>query len=206
MKWSVETTGDRVTYVPQSDGQVLQPGWDYLLVVEADIGAASFEEPIQLGGMGFQLLDEIKRQELRSRQSLLIQQVISEEAKVLATARLYLEHDLVSEAILLLDNVLTTGKETAALHLLIGELYQDRLLVAPPAAKHYKRAIALAEEANLEEKAIAYEGLGRVRAAMQNFTEAVDLLTQARGIYEMLGDRDRVEGLDKTIRELMEMS
>ncbi|MBP0019387.1 MAG: tetratricopeptide repeat protein [Cyanobacteria bacterium SBLK] len=202
MQWSVETTGDRVTYVPQSDVQVLQPEWGYFLVVEADTGTTSFEEPAQLGGMGFQLLDESAREELRSRQEKLIQQALSEEAKALATARLYLEYDLVSETILLLETVLTTSKETAALHLLIGELYQDRLLIAPPAARHYERAIALADEANLEEKAIAYEGLGRVRAAMQNFTEAIDLLTTARGIYEELGDRDRVEELDKTIQEL----
>ncbi|MGK7927139.1 MAG: tetratricopeptide repeat protein [Spirulina sp.] len=201
MEWSEKTTDTSIVYIPQSDEQVLQPGWDYLLVVETDTGIASFEEPVQLGGMGFQLLDETEEQEVRSRQYSFIQQSISLEAKGLAIARLFLEYDLISEAILLLESVVPMS-ETAALHLLIGELYQDRLLIAPPAAKHYQRAIALADEANLEEKALAYEGLGRVRTAMQNFTEAIDLLTTARGIYEELGNRDRVEELDKTIQEL----
>ncbi|WP_204103189.1 MULTISPECIES: tetratricopeptide repeat protein [Spirulina sp. CCY15215] len=202
MQWSVETTDTSLVYIPESDEQVLQPGWDYLLVVETDTGVASFEESVQLGGMGFQLLDKTEEKELRSRQSLFIQQSISLEAKGLAIARLFLEYDAIGEAILLLESVLPMS-ETAALHLLIGELYQDRLLIAPPAAKHYERAIALADEANLEEKALAYEGLGRVRAAMQNYTDAIDLLTQARRIYEELGDRDRLEELDKTIQELI---
>ncbi|NEP61934.1 MAG: tetratricopeptide repeat protein [Symploca sp. SIO2G7] len=198
--WKTKVSDTQIVYPGE---QPLQPGGYYLLIVRADTGASSTDEPIIPGGLGFSLLEATSAQQVRSQAAEIAQQPWTKQAKTLALVNLYLKYGLTFEAVEMLEDLVNGGVETAPIYNKVGELYLNFLALAPQAKTYYAQAVKLADSNDIEEQTVAQEGLGQVQARFGNQDEAIRLLTMARDGYEALGDTERVSQLEKQLRALI---
>lgn len=186
------------TFVVYSGKPPLESGVDYLLMIEADTGASSQEE--DLPDLGFGLLGENEAQRVSEGVEQLVNLDLAQEAKSLALVHLYKGYDLKAEAIATLEALVNKGSQTAAVFRTLGDFYLEiglNLL----AESRYLRAIELAA-ADVEGQALVAASLVKVYEAIANRQEAIHWLTQARNRYQILGDMQRLEELEKQQREL----
>ncbi|MBP0016323.1 MAG: hypothetical protein J7647_02050 [Cyanobacteria bacterium SBLK] len=140
VEWTTETDRTQIVY----SGEIpLQPEGHYFFIVTADTGQSSRQEPPQLGGMGFWLLDESTAQRVREKEAHILQTVPEGTANTLAIAHLYLKHGLISEGISRLEEWIALGGRSASVHRLLGDLYANHLLLDIQARQHYERAETL---------------------------------------------------------------
>ncbi|MEA5468177.1 hypothetical protein [Spirulina sp. 06S082] len=151
----------------------------------------------------FTLLEAILAQQVQTKANF-AETMPSEAAKVLATVGVYLQYDLAGEAIALLESLLASGMDNAAIRLQLGNLYLQELLVASPALEHYQQAMQFIAVENWEDRSQIEEGLGLVYVSLKNKDEAILWLTRARSSYEELGDSQRARELSQKITEISE--
>jgi hypothetical protein len=139
--WQTQVEGTEVVYSGESP---LEPGVDYLLMVEADTGTSSLEE--ESPDLGFSLLDENEATVVREAVEQLVKLDLADETKSFALANLYRVHDLNAEAIATLEALVKRGSQIAAIYRTLGDLYLEVGLNSL-AENYYMRASQLAAEA-----------------------------------------------------------
>jgi hypothetical protein len=192
--WSqANVVGDRLQY--PENAPALQPGIDYLLVVQANAtGRMSTEDPAK--GLGFQLMDNTKRQEVtKQRDAILSLTALDEQARKLALAVYYAgvvsggRRAMYGEAWLRFEDVAQTAS-APAIQRQIGDLLHAMLLPIE-AEKAYSTTLELAKSlGDLETLAAAQAGLWRV-------TGDKAWLDKAITTYELLGDQNQADALRK---------
>lgn len=194
--WETEVSESQVLYA----GDPLQPGKSYFLIINADTGPSSRSEPPN--NLGFRVLDEQTAQTVRQEQQKIEGQPLSETGKTLAIAHLYRKYELFAEAIALLETLTHSDAATAAIYHQLGDLYFENLALPAPARQSYTQAIERVDPIDLEAQAAIQVGLGRSHAALGDTETAKRWLTLAKNGYETLGDRERVEALERIIDSL----
>ena len=197
--WSQKVNGTQVVYPGKPP---LKPGIAYSLVVEAANGKSSQDE--ETGGLQFNLLEPQQVQQVQKAVALLDQQGLPDEVKTLYLVELYRDPDfnLLAEAIDTLEASAAEGNQKPVVYRLLGDLYWQiglKLL----AETHYLKAIDLAKSPmDLEERAAAEFGLGKLYAVTRNQSEASYWLKQALAEYKILGDIKRVSDLEQRLDRL----
>lgn len=197
LDWETETSE---TYVNGADIPLLQEREVYLLIVETDNNRSSREEGVP--GLGFLLLPEAETRIVQKAQTDIIALDLPPESEALALAHLYIEYDLITEAIERLSVVVDAGTQTAAVYHLLGALYRQIGLPLMAEAQ-YLQAISLAQNGNEIDGLALYQAeLGEIYLDLGDKVEAVRWLEEARQNYEILGDAQQVEALAKQIENL----
>jgi hypothetical protein len=178
----------------------LQPGTDYLLIVEANNGKFSKDEG--LPGLGFSLLAQEEADRVRADVARIDALNLSADATAFALAQLFSGHQLYAEAIELLENSAATNDRATNVYRALGDLYQHVGLLMQAEAR-YLRAVEIAEAVgDIESGTAAKAKLGEVYLALGNKTEAREWLTQAQAGYESLGDSQRASEIAEQLQEL----
>lgn len=196
--WQTEVQGTEVRYTGEPP---LQPGVEYLLIVETDTGASSREEGI-IGALKFKLLNETDAQQVQTDVQQLAKQELTGEAKVLSLANLYSKYGLISEAIEMLEALAKNESQTATVYCSLGILYREVGLILWAEAGYLKAFELAASVGDIEGQAEVAVGLGDVYDALNNLQEGIRWFTQARDIYETLGDTQRARKLEEKLAEL----
>jgi hypothetical protein len=178
----------------------LQPGLDYLLVVEADNGKSSKDEG--LPGLGFSLLPDEEVQRVSAHAAKIQGLNLSESANTFALAQMYSSHNLDAEAIEMLEELTQQDHQTASVYRALGELYQQVGLLAMAESSHIHALEVAKSVGEVESIAAAQTGLGEVYMALGNKNEAIRWFTEARAGYESLGDLQRANQIGERLQEL----
>ena len=178
----------------------LEPNVTYLLIVVADNGTSSPDEGVP--DLSFSLLDEHNAQNKWAGAVKLTELNLSAEAEAFVMAKLYAGHNLIAEAIEMLEILAEGGSQKAAVYRTLGDLYRHiglNLL----AEDRYLTAIQLTDVADdVEGLATAQAGLGEVYVALGKVDEAIKWLTEAKAGYDALGDTERTSELENRLAEL----
>jgi tetratricopeptide (TPR) repeat protein len=194
--WQEQVEATEVEY---PGDPALQPGTDYLLIVEADSGKSSKDEG--LPGLGFSLLAQEEAARLRADMARVDALNLSADARAFALAQLYAGHQLYAEAIELLEQS-AANDQAANVSRALGELYQQVGLLIQ-AESSYSRAVELAEGVgDLESATSARARLGEVYLALGNKNESRIWFTQAQAGYESLGDSQHAGEIAARLAEL----
>lgn len=178
VEWEREVTTTKVVY--PADQPPLQPGAEgYLMKVEANNGSAP-------GKAIFGLLDRKKATLVRSAAQRLEQQKLTNDAKTLALAELYIGQGLIAEATELLEASAAKGSQTAAVYYLLGNLYAKTNWLQQ-SERNFLKAVKLATTAkDTEGQAAAAARLGKVYSVMGNSSQAAYWEQHAKKEYQAL--------------------
>jgi tetratricopeptide (TPR) repeat protein len=198
LNWEMTVSGTEAVYPGEP---ALKPGVRYRLIVEANTGASS-ETPVVEGDTEFGLLDEGEVERVKSEVGAIDKQVPNENAQKLAISNLYLNTNLIAEAIEILENIQKAGGETPPINRALGDMYLEKLQLVPQAEVYYSKAINTAKPDDIEELTAARYGLGQVHSAMRNNLEAMKYLRMAKDGYTTLGDLPMAEKVEKQLRDL----
>jgi tetratricopeptide (TPR) repeat protein len=196
--WEMIVSGTEAVYPGEPP---LKPGVNYKLIVVANTGASS-EDAVGEGDTEFSVLDEAEVERVKSEVGAIGQTVPNESAQKLAISSLYLNTNLIAEAIDILESLPKKGVETPPIYRSLGDLYLERLQLVPQAESYYSQVITTAKPDDIEELTAALYGLGQVHSAMRNNLKAMDYLRQAKDGYITLGDLAMVEKIDKQLLDL----
>ncbi len=205
----VTPEGEVVNWTTQvSETQVvsqlpLNPGIEYLVIVQANPGASSLDEPTRPGGLHFSVLDDTQAQSIQAKAAEISQQDWQDSAKALAQVQLYTENQLIAAAIALLEDLVASGVESAPIYRRLAELYLYDLALVPQANTYYTKAVALVDPNDLEEQAAGLEGLAQTQLALAQNDAAIRSFKLALDVYKQLGDGERVQQLESTVEELI---
>jgi len=181
--WEVDTSANEVEY---SDTNLLDPEVWYTIVVTANNGRSSKEE--QIAGIGFSPLSRTDRERLNASVGQINSLDISEEAKSLAIAHLYIQFDLRSDAIELLDQLLIEGYSSSVIYRTLGNLYEQVGLFLL-AEESFKQSIQFAEKSgDVEDLALAKKALGEIYHSRGFSDVSENMLLEALEIFEMIGE------------------
>lgn len=193
--WETETDRTEISY----NGKPLERGKNYILIVEADNGAASDEG---LPGLGFALLNADDAHQVNTVANLLREGELTEEIGALQLAHLYTGYGLRAEAIATLEALAKKGTKNIAVYRLLGYLY-ERVELNRLAESRYLKMVELATEAeDLQALATAQGRLGKVYARRGNRDRAIRWFTEALASYEKLGDSQRVLEIQRRLERL----
>ncbi|WP_424101986.1 tetratricopeptide repeat protein [Moorena producens] len=204
LNWTQEFSRDQVCQdgicqVVYPGSKPLKPGVDYKLVVDTDTNSSSTKD--STGGLGFNLIYSDQAKKIKVMAGRIKEQNLPKEFKPLALADLYADDDLKAEAIEILEGQ-ENDQKIVPIYRLLGDLYR-RIGLVLEAEIPYLEAVKLAKATDhWEELAAAKAGLGEVNYARGNRQEGVNLLEEAKAIYEQFGDRKRVGELEKRLEEL----
>ncbi len=198
LNWEMTVSGTEVVYPTEP---ALKPGVSYKLIVVANTGASS-EDAVAEGDTEFSVLDQGEVERVKSEVGAIGQKVPNESAQKLAISSIYLNTNLIAEAIDILENLQKTGVETPPIYRSLGDLYLERLELVPQAESYYSKVIQAAKPDDIEELTAARYGLGQVHAAMRNNLEAMGYLRLAKDGYITLGDLAMAEKIDKQLMDL----
>ena len=198
LNWEMTVSGTEAVYPGEP---ALKPGVRYRLIVEANTGASS-ESPVVEGDTEFRLLEPKQVQGVKDAVGAIDKQVPNENAEKLAIANLYLNTNLIAEAIEILENIQKAGVETPPINRALGDMYLEKLQLVPQAEVYYSKAINTAKPDDIEELTAARYGLGQVHSAMRNNLEAMKYLRMAKDGYTTLGDLPMAEKVEKQLRDL----
>lgn len=188
----------RTTEIPY-DGKPFQPGMSYSVVVQTDKGESSRES---LPNLGFRRLSPDDVRQVETVTNFIAKQGLTDEAKALPFAYLYMGYGLRSEAIKVLEAEVTKGSKNLPIYRLLGDLY-SRIQLNLLAGDSYEKAIGLANAANdIQALATVQAKLGEVYEARGDRTNAVRLYRDALNNYRQLGDSQRVREIEQKIKEL----
>ena len=198
LNWEMTVSGTEAVYPGEP---ALKPGVRYRLIVEANTGASS-ESPLVEEDTAFRLLEPKQVQGVKDAVGAIDKQVPNENAQKLAIANLYLNTNLIAEAIEILENIEKTGGETPPINRALGDMYLEKLQLVPQAEVYYSKAINTAKPDDIEELTAARYGLGEVHSAMRNNLEAMKYLRMAKDGYTALGDLPMAEKVEKQLLDL----
>lgn len=195
--WETKVEGTEVIYGGE---QPLQPNAYYWLIVEAEINSdtkvSSFDES-ELS-KSIEIIDPETSEKINLAREEIEQEQWNEPTKKLAIANLYLQHELVSEAVLILEDLVKNQSATRAIYRQLGDLYFQKLLLVPQARDYYLQALTLSGD--LEETTVIQEELSRVYRSLGEKEEAIKWLNLAKAGYESLGDYEQVEELNQQLK------
>ncbi|MCC5624280.1 lipopolysaccharide assembly protein LapB [Nostoc sp. CHAB 5715] len=163
VNWETEVSTTEVVYPGEPS---LKPGeGGYLLTVEADNGESSDKAT-------FGLLDANQATIVRDATERIAKENLTDDAKTLAQAELYIGQGLIAEATEILSASTVKDSQTAAIYYILGDLYAQVQLL-PQAEASYIKAMKLATIVNDQEGqtvvatrlAQLYEALGNSRPA-----------------------------------------
>jgi hypothetical protein len=218
--WSMTTQEPQVDYTAVS---LLEPGYYYSLEVVTDTGLSS-ELDEGAAQDGFELLFpedwEIVQARLALWEAPWESPDLSETDRTLLMARVYVQHQLLADAINLLEPLVAEEIQEPLVHAALGEVYSYAGLNTL-AQQQYEQALALAQTLNqtlaqtptqeqngelditpnqlLEAEALSILGLAEISTVLGDQSQALTLLEQALERYETLGDRDQVIRLKRQI-------
>jgi len=198
--WETLTPQTSIPY----EGLPLQPGRSYWLIVEADTGTSSLDETTQpgSGSLQFRRLSESETDRIRQAEQRIRQRDWTASTKRLLLANLYTRNGLFADAIAQLESLKQPTEANAApLCRRLGDLYWRYLGVAPQARVAYGRAVAIADPADLEERAAALHGLAETLKALRQDDEAIDRLTAALNAYQAAGDLANVQIVKQQLKQ-----
>lgn len=176
VNWVTQVTTTSVVYPSQPP---LKAGEGYLLVVEADNG----ELPAKTI---FSLLDQKRAALVRTAALGIVKQNLTEEAKTLAIAEVYIGQGLIAEATELLEALVDQGSKTAAIYQMLGDLFAQ-VQLSHHAQRNYLQAVDLATTAkDIEGQAVAAARLAEVEQFLGNLDTAVYWRKQAQKGYQVL--------------------
>ncbi|MFP5269139.1 tetratricopeptide repeat protein [Coleofasciculus sp.] len=194
--WETQVSGTEVVYPGEP---VLQPGKDYLVVVEANGTSSQLDKG---GDYRFKLVYPEVAQRVQEKIEAIAQSDMPEAAQALTMADVYFEEDLDSEAIAILESLVKSGSQTVQVYQLLGDLYAHKGLNLL-AQERYEQAIELAiASEDIEGQAKAQVGLAEVMIMLGKPEQAIRLFNQAQAGYEALGHSQRVEELHIRTQEL----
>ena len=197
LNWETETSE---TYVNGADVPPLQEGEIYLLIVETDNDRSSREEGVP--GLGFLLLPEAEATVVQKAQADIMALGLPPESEALTLAHLYIEYDLLAEAIEYLSAVVDAGTQTAAIYRLLGALCRQ-IGLPLMAESQYLQAISLAQNENEIDGLALYQAeLGEIYLDLGDKVEAVRWFEAARRNYEILGDAQQAEDVIQKVEDL----
>ena len=195
--WETKIEGTEVVYGGE---QTLQENTSYRLIVEAEIDSnttiSSTQESERVQSL--KLIDGETATKVNLAKENIEQQQWDEITKKLAIANLYLQDELVSEAVLILEDLVKNSSATRAIYRQLGDLYFQKLLLVPQARDYYLRALTLSGD--LEETTVIQEELSRVYRSLGEKEEAIKWLNLAKAGYESLGDYEQVEELNQQLK------
>ncbi len=182
-----------------ADQGPLQPSKSYTLVITADNGRSSQEESVS--GLGFSLLDPETAKEVTQKAQAINTQDLPALDKVLDRVYLYWQNKLLAESIQLLIT-LPPSDTTAKVHRWAANMYRFNGLFLE-AEEEYAKAINLAQKSqNKPELAGAKVGLGRTLFSLGQLGEATKSLTEAKALYQELGDAQNVTKAEDILKEI----
>jgi hypothetical protein len=191
----VEASGGEVEW--PVDWPPLESRATYVLVVEGD-GRRSNQGNEGHVGLGFWLLPAAEAETVQTLEARLRAQPISPTASDLLVAELYRGHDLRAEAAQLLEG-LAASDGAAPVWLALGQVYLEAGL-AVEAQAALEQALATAQASGQQEaEAAAQVGLGLAARLLDDETVAEEHLQAARALYEQIGDRDRLEQVNRLL-------
>ncbi|PSN77478.1 hypothetical protein C8B47_21865 [filamentous cyanobacterium CCP4] len=173
---------NQVCSITLSDSLNLSSGRSYLVKVVSDDG--EFDKS---PGISFSLINSEEDALVIDERIAIEAQSLSANATALMIADLYVQHDLFSEALQVLEKV-PESQRTAKTNLEIARSYQ-RIGLVNTAAIFYGTALELATD-ELDDKAAADAklGLGLISFSLRERQEALNYLTEAKDTYRQLGD------------------
>lgn len=175
VNWETQVSTTSVVYPGEPPLKPVEEG--YLLTVEADNGESQAKAT-------FGLLDKNEAQRVRAAAERIASQNLTDEAKTLALADVYIGQELIAEAIELLEAAVAKGSKTAAVYYTLGELYAQVELLRQ-AEGNYLKAFELAKTAkDIEGQAAAADKLGQVYKVMGNSDKANRWLKEAQNRYQ----------------------
>jgi len=180
----------------------LEPGISYTLHIETDRGASSLDAQPMAGGIHFQILEPEKQAEFSLKEAEIQHQSLDPVSEHLALARLYLNFNLMAEAIEHLEAVVSHGIGGASIYRELGDLYLFNLGLVPLAQEYYQQGLNQIASDNLEDRAEISYNLAQVYQAMGDRPQALHWLTEAQQGYEMLGYTQKLEVIRKALRLL----
>ena len=182
--WEITTPESTLPY--PADQPPLSPGTRYTLVVQADTGTASTDEPPELA---FNLLAGDEATEATEQIAAVQAFDLPELAKTLILVEeVYPRYQLTAAALADLENLVSQGFDLAQVRRLLGDIYL-RSGLSLRAETHYLRAVALAIATdNLEEQVMAQYGLGTLYNRTGNPEAAAAQLAAAQAGAEALGN------------------
>ncbi len=198
LNWEMTVSGTEAVYPGEPP---LKPGVNYKLIVVANTGASS-EDAVGEGDTEFSVLDEGEVERVKSEVGAIGQKVQNENAQQLAISNLYLNTNLIAEAIDILESLQKIGVAAPPIYRSLGDLYLERLQLVPQAESYYFQVINTAKPDDIEELTAARYGLGQVHSAMRKNLEAMSYLRLAKDGYITLGDLAMVEKIDKQLLDL----
>ncbi|MFM9267231.1 hypothetical protein [Tychonema sp. BBK16] len=196
--WEMAVSGTEFVYPGEPP---LKPGANYKLIVVANTGASS-EDAVGEGDTEFSLLDQGEVERVKSEVGAIGQKVPNQNAQQLAISNLYLNTNLIAEAIEILEGLQKTELEATPIYRSLGDLYLERLQLIPQAESYYSKVIQAAKSDDIEELTVARYGLGQVHSAMRKNLEAMSYLRLAKDGYITLGDLAMADKIDKQLLDL----
>jgi hypothetical protein len=198
LNWEMTVSGTEVMYPGEPP---LKPGASYKLIVETNQGISS-ESAVGEGDIEFSLLDDREVEKVKDKVGAIEKQVQHPAAKKLAIFQVYLNYNLIAEAVETLESLSQAGVSTPPIYRNLGSLYLDKLQLMPQAEFYYDKAIKAAKNDDIEELTEARYGLGLVNSAMRKNREAIGYLQLAKDGFQTLGDLQMVEKVEKQLRDL----
>lgn len=193
----LKTSPDAVVTLKCGDKPGLQPGVSYTLVVKANTTRESTEDI----SPRFTTLSKEEAEDVRTIAKQIEAENLPAIEKKIKLAEHYADHNLIAEAIEILEG-LPKAEKSIAVYLRIGVLYSS-IGLTRKAEVAYNEAIELPNVAeNTQELAAVKVGLGEVKFELNNKEEAIRLLEEAKADYEKLGDAQRVKELQERIDEI----
>jgi hypothetical protein len=195
--WYTRTTDTQIAY--PTDAPSLHSGITYQLLVKADNGRTSREEGAP--NTGFRLLTPEEAEPIQADTARLQALALPPEAEAYALAHLYAGHNLIAEAVDLLETLVENGSQEAAVYRTLGDLYH-RIGVERLAEEHYLKASELARQmGDVEGSAVALASLGEVYISLGNKDQALAYWQQALQQYQTIGDVAQTAYLQRRVDE-----
>ncbi len=206
LEWTLEVKREQVCQgnvcelIYPEDKPGLQPGVSYTLVVKADTNRQSTEDI----SPGFTTLSKDEAEEVRAIAKQIEAENLPAIEKRIKVAEYYADHNLIAEAIEILEGIAKT-ENSVSIYRRLGVLYSS-IGLTRKAEVAYEEAIKLPQATeNTQELAAVKMGLGEVKFDLNDTQKAVSLLEEAKAEYEKLEDAQRVEELKERIAEILAM-
>lgn len=178
IKWEQEVSATSVVYPgnprlkPQEEG--------YLLTVEPDTEDGEAAKTV------FGLLSEQKATRVKAAAKRIFRQNLTDEAKSLALAEVYIGQGLLAEATELLEAAVTKGSKTGAVYYMLGDLYSQVESFRQAEASYLKAVEMATATKDIEGEAVVAARLAQLYTVLGDSDRASGWLKQSKSRYQTL--------------------
>ena len=191
--WQQEVSNTEILY---PGNPPLEPGEKYSLVIVANNHTSSQNEGIF--GLAFSLIAPNESQEVKAAVAKISQQELPQDVRAITLVYLYRSYNLFAKAIETLEMLVEQGTETTLVYKLLGDSYRQ-IRLNLKAKDAYVKAVELATDADIEDKAEAQASLGDVYIVLKDIDKAIDSFDRAMAQYKFLGDLEQVKRLNQKL-------